>query len=93
MRTKEGNKEKDILEAAVKVFAESGFHRSKISKIAELAKVATGSVYVYYENKYDILRKIFEKLWNRLHRELTTIADDKSLTPEEKVDLMIEKTG
>ncbi len=91
MRTKEGNKEKDILEAAVKVFAESGFHRSKISKIAELAKVATGSVYVYYENKYDILRKIFEKLWNRLHRELTTIADDKSLTPEEKVDLMIEK--
>ena len=90
MRVKEGNKEKDIIEAAIKVFAKYGYHNSKISKIAETANVATGSVYVYYKNKEDILLKIFSELWSRLYSELDVIASNSSISSIEKLDAMID---
>ena len=90
MRTKEGNKDKDILEAAVKVFASNGYHKAKISKIAEVAGVATGSVYVYFDNKESILLKIFEQLWEKLFIELRIVAETQNLSPLEKIDAMID---
>jgi len=90
MRVKEGNKEKDILEAAIKVFAEYGYHVAKISKIAEIANVATGSVYVYFKNKEDILLKIFANLWSELHEEFKLLTVNSSLSQAEKLDGMID---
>jgi len=90
MRLKEGNKEKDILEAAIKVFAEDGYHNAKISKIAEVAGVATGSVYVYFNNKEDLLVTIFHNLWTKLYEELKNISSSKALDPAEKVDAMLD---
>jgi TetR/AcrR family fatty acid metabolism transcriptional regulator len=90
MRVKEGNKEKDILEAAVKVFALHGYHVAKISKIAEVANVATGSVYVYFKNKEDILLKIFANLWSVLHNEFKLLQANTSLSSTEKIDGMVD---
>jgi len=90
MRVKEGNKEKDILEAAVKVFATHGYHVAKISKIAEIANVATGSVYVYFKNKEDILLKIFADLWSKLHKEFKLLESNSLLSPTEKLDGMVD---
>ena len=50
-----------IIEAATKVFAKKGFYQSKISEIAEEAKVADGTIYIYFENKDDILISLFEE--------------------------------
>ena len=83
MRLKEGHKEKDIIDAAIKVFAEFGYHNAKISTIAKKANVATGSVYVYYKNKEDILFNIFDKLWQELFEKLRIVSDNNSLEPEE----------
>ena len=90
MRVKEGNKEKDIIEASIKVFAEYGYHNSKISKIAEVAGVATGSVYVYYKNKKDILQKIFSNLWSNINNEIDNIIDNSNISSLEKLDAMID---
>ncbi len=90
MRTKEGNKDKDILEAAIKVFAETGYHKSKISKIAELAGVATGSVYVYYKSKEEILNRIFNDIWANLYNELFKLTSNPSIPATEKLDSMID---
>jgi TetR/AcrR family fatty acid metabolism transcriptional regulator len=90
MRKKEGNKETDILSAAISVFAESGFFDAKISKIAELAKVSIGSIYVYYDNKDDLLYKIFEKIWGGLYENLNDLVSRKDLSMVEKYDAMID---
>jgi TetR/AcrR family fatty acid metabolism transcriptional regulator len=90
MRLKEGNKEKDILDAAVRIFAKSGYHKAKISKVAEDAGVATGSVYVYFKSKEDILLKIFSNLWNKLYDELDIVVKNSSLSSSEKLDSMID---
>lgn len=48
-----------ILEAAVAVFAGSGFHAATISQIAKAAGVADGTIYLYFKNKDDILVHFF----------------------------------
>lgn len=50
-----------ILEAALKVIAENGFHGSQVSKIAKEAGVADGTIYLYFKNKEDILISLFQE--------------------------------
>lgn len=90
MRVREGNKEKDILEAAIKVFAKNGFHQSRISQITEEANVATGSVYLYFKNKKEILLKIFDTLWNNLSADFVNLSSQTKLNPIEKLDGMVD---
>ena len=49
-----------ILEAAVKIFAEQGFFHSTVAQIAKEAGVADGTIYLYFKNKDDILIQFFE---------------------------------
>jgi TetR/AcrR family fatty acid metabolism transcriptional regulator len=90
MRKKEGNKAQAILDASVKVFAKSGFHNAKVAEIASLANVATGSVYVYYKDKEDLILKIFSNVWERLVNELKIIYNNSSFNPVQKFDAMID---
>ncbi|MBU1100942.1 MAG: TetR/AcrR family transcriptional regulator [Bacteroidetes bacterium] len=90
MRIKEGNKEKDILEAAIKVFAQNGFHQSTMAQISEQASVATGSIYLYFPNKKEILQSIFDMLWNNLFETFDTVTSNDKLSPAEKLDGMID---
>lgn len=70
MRRKEGDKNKDILDAALRVFAREGFDRAQIGAIAQEAGVGTGSVYLYFAGKDEILDGIFERFWVALRRDL-----------------------
>ncbi|MCK7516317.1 MAG: TetR/AcrR family transcriptional regulator [Ignavibacteriales bacterium] len=90
MRTKEGNKEKDILDAAIKIFAKEGFHQAKISQIAKEANVATGSVYLYFKNKDSVLIKIFEELWQKIYQETKVITKRTDIDPLEKFENMLD---
>ena len=90
MRRREGDKEKDILQAAVKVFAEQGYYQAKIAKIAEVAGIAAGSVYLYFRNKESILERIFKDLWKQLYKEFQQMEQRTDLTPIEKLDGMVD---
>jgi TetR/AcrR family fatty acid metabolism transcriptional regulator len=58
---KSSNKHEKILQAAVKVFAKKGFFNARVSDIAKVAKVADGTIYLYFNNKFDILLSIFDE--------------------------------
>jgi TetR/AcrR family fatty acid metabolism transcriptional regulator len=60
VRLKAPDKHQRILDAAVKVFASKGFFQARVSEIAREAKVADGTVYLYFKSKDDILISIFE---------------------------------
>ncbi|MBC7341936.1 MAG: TetR/AcrR family transcriptional regulator [Clostridia bacterium] len=62
MPLRRGEKYDAILEAALKVFAEVGFHRAQVSRIAREAGVADGTVYLYFKNKEDILISLFSEM-------------------------------
>jgi TetR/AcrR family fatty acid metabolism transcriptional regulator len=50
-----------IIQAATKMFARKGFYKTRISEIAMEAQVADGTIYIYFENKDDILISLFEE--------------------------------
>lgn len=50
-----------IIDAAVEVIAENGYHSSQVSKIAKKAGVADGTIYLYFKNKEDILVSLFQE--------------------------------
>ena len=60
------DKRKLILDAAIRVFAEHGYHRSRVGDIAEDAGVAHGLLYHYFASKDDVLRTIFVENWGEL---------------------------
>jgi TetR/AcrR family transcriptional regulator, fatty acid metabolism regulator protein len=72
-----------ILDAAVRVFARTGFTQSRVSDIADEAGVAYGLVYHYFRSKDEVLDTIFLERWNVL---LDLIRDlDATLSAREKL--------
>ena len=51
-----------ILDAAVQVFAEKGFHRATIKDVAKAAGVADGTIYNYFENKTALILGLLNRL-------------------------------
>lgn len=76
MRT--SDKHSKIIQAAIKVFARKGFFNARISDIAKEAKVADGTIYLYFNNKFDILITLFEEEIGK------HILEIKQLTQEER---------
>ncbi len=60
------NKRTRILDAAIRVFAQHGYHEARVGDIAEDAGVAHGLLYHYFASKDDVLRTIFVENWGRL---------------------------
>ncbi len=79
MRTRSGNKRSDILKAAVKIFAYQGYDASKVATIAHEAGVATGSVYLYFQSKEDLLDSLFEEFWDHLFKSMKYLIQPKPL--------------
>jgi AcrR family transcriptional regulator len=51
-------KREAIFSAALKVFAEKGYHRATIDEIASLSGIGKGSVYRYFRSKEDLLKQL-----------------------------------
>ena len=79
------NKHSKIISAATKVFAKKGFFTARISDIAKEAKVADGTIYLYFNNKYDILLSVFEEEVGKIVEKT-----NKLLSNEEDPQKMLE---
>lgn len=65
-----------IIDAAVQVFAEKGFHRATIKDVAKAAGIADGTIYNYFANKTALLEGIFNRLNQSDQREEDFAAAD-----------------
>ncbi len=63
-------KYKAILDAATEAFAEYGYFSCQVSKIAKLAGVADGTIYLYFKNKQDILVSLFAERMGQFTQEI-----------------------
>ena len=55
-------REQRILDAAAAVFGEKGYHRATVRDIAVAADVADGTIYNYFENKFDLLLGLLARI-------------------------------
>lgn len=52
------DREKDIMEAAIKIFSEKGYNAATTSEISKEAGIAEGTLFRYFKNKKALLTKI-----------------------------------
>jgi TetR/AcrR family fatty acid metabolism transcriptional regulator len=79
LQPKANDKRARILEAAVKVFAERGFHTATVAEIARAAGVADGTIYLYFKSKDDLLLRLFdEKMTEIVEEARTAVAAEKT---------------
>ncbi|TWT08970.1 TetR/AcrR family transcriptional regulator [Planomicrobium sp. CPCC 101079] len=86
---KDKPKYRQIVDAAVIVIAENGYHQAQVSKIAKQAGVADGTIYLYFKNKEDILISVFQEKMGIFVSKLEEILSKES-TASEKLGSMIE---
>ena len=75
---------RQILDAAVAVFARQGFNQCRVSDIADEAGVAYGLVYHYFRSKDEVLDTLFLERWNVLLQVIRDL-DGRDLPAREKL--------
>lgn len=55
-----------IMQAALELIAEQGFHRTPMAEVAQRAGVATGTIYRYFESKDLLINELHRKLEERI---------------------------
>lgn len=74
-----------IIDAAKKVFSKNGFYNTKVSEIAQEAQVASGTIYLYFKNKDDILVRLFDEEFGHIAGELLPALESCS-DPRQKLE-------
>ena len=70
MRIKDSDKQQRIKAAMVRLILREGIDGASVSKIAKEAGVSPATIYVYYENKEDMLIEVFREYSHRSYRYL-----------------------
>jgi AcrR family transcriptional regulator len=77
MRIKDDSKKEAIFEAIINLLNEIGFSEISMSKIGKRAGVSSSTLYVYFENKEDMLKKVYIEIKGKLRNAMMHgITDD-----------------
>lgn len=75
------DKHQRILQAAVELFAERGFHGTAVPEVAQLANVGAGTIYRYFDNKEALVNAVFVDAKNLLKEYLSRDLEDNEALP------------
>jgi AcrR family transcriptional regulator len=64
---------KELLDVALAVFAERGYHQTRISDIIEAAGVARGTFYLYFESKHAIFGALLDDVLGRIRESVVGV--------------------
>ena len=59
-------KEKQIVQSAIKLFSSKGYHSTKMDDVAKQSKISKGLIYFYFKNKEDLYMAVTKKAFDEL---------------------------
>lgn len=74
-----------ILKAATEVFAERGYHATRVSDIQDRAGVARGTVYLYFASKRAVFDALVERMFGRLLESVAPIDVTSDVPPHDQL--------
>src|ERR1700757_4399766 len=80
-----------ILDAAERVFGEFGIHEGSLRQIADLAGFSTAAIYLFFENKQDLLTEMLLRGGIELNDTIRTVAES-DLLPLDKLHRIADVT-
>ncbi|SDC47836.1 MULTISPECIES: TetR/AcrR family transcriptional regulator [unclassified Candidatus Frackibacter] len=79
-----------IIEVAVELFANYGYHKTTMDLIAEKAGVAKGTLYWHFSSKNELFNGIIERNLNKYFNFLEEVRDNKELNTHQKIEYIID---
>ena len=67
---KNSDKREEVMQAALELIAEHGFHGAPMAMIADRAGVGAGTIYRYFESKDELIAEIFSELERKIVESL-----------------------
>jgi AcrR family transcriptional regulator len=68
--TPDKDKRTDILNAALYLFSENGFHGTPMTLLAKKANVGMGTIYRYFKNKEEVINALYKELKGQINRAI-----------------------
>lgn len=83
-------KRAQILKSAAKVFAEEGFDRASMTKLAKDCGISKANIYHYYDSKDAILYDILDSYLSNLRDRILDV-DTEGLSPEDRLRRVVRE--
>ena len=83
METINGVKQKAILNAALELFSEHGFHDAPMSQLAISAHVGVGTIYRYFKDKNGLIQALYNDVDERLQQSIIEGIESNLSTQEQ----------
>lgn len=77
-----------ILDAALEVFAEQGYHSATVDAIAKTAGISKGLMYNYFKSKEEVLNELMIGMMDALMCEYMPLKPDKKFTRDDIVNFI-----
>lgn len=90
VRRKDDKKHLAICNAAIELITTNGFADTSMSKIAKVANVSPATIYVYFENKEDLLNKIYLMVKKEKSVKMLKGVDNENVSVKETFKLVWE---
>ena len=77
-------REAEIIDAVRRVIVRNGFRKTSMEKVAEEANISKGTLYLYFKNKEDLVRKATERGHAEMARAIEKLTQD-TITPDDAI--------
>lgn len=81
-----------ILDAAMETFSELGFHKARMSDIAETSGLSKGSLYWYFDSKDSIILNLLEKFFEPELKDLRALLTD-SRSAQDRLEIYVDRVS
>lgn len=75
----------EIIDTAARLFVAKGYEQCSVNDILSAIGIAKGTFYHYFKSKEDVLDAVIGKTAGQIEEKVRKVAEDSTLTPEEKM--------
>ncbi len=86
-----GERPREILDAALRVFAAHGYNATRLEDVAAAAGVTKGTIYYYFENKEDLLFRLVASRDQEVFATLEALMSDVKGPVSSKLRMLMRK--
>ncbi|MGM7682318.1 TetR/AcrR family transcriptional regulator [Cytobacillus sp. Hm23] len=80
-----------ILETAMKLFAQNGYHNTSMQEIAHESGVAKGSLYNYFSSKEELFLSIFKHFYEHFTKQMSEQINDEIISERDRFIIQIHR--
>lgn len=84
------DKRKKILETALRIFADKGYHSTSVGEIARRSRISKGGLYFYFSSKEDLFLTLIDELGSSIIERIESKISELD-SASEKLDTIFEE--